>query len=463
MRLGAVLAAGAAAAVGITTAVRAVPAQPVLVNRPAAIAAAGIHKIRHVIVIMQENRSFDSYFGTYPGAAGIPRGVCVPDPRHGGCVRPYADHHDSNRGGPHGPVAHWADVHGGKMDGFVAQAERNCKRTTRCRDVMGHHTGRDIPNYWAYARHFVLDDRMYESPHSWSLPSHLYEVSAWSANCARPRHPMSCVSASMPRNRTAARPAPFAWTDLTWLLHKRQVSWGWYLDHGARSPANPTGVFSFWNVLPGFTDVHTDRQLGNIRPLTTFMARARAGTLPQVSWILPDGRDSEHPPALVSTGQAYVTKIINAVMRSRDWTSSAIFLTWDDWGGFYDHVNPNRVQVDPRGYGIRVPALVISPYAKHGVIDSQTLSSDAYLKFIEADFLAGARLNPATDRRPDPRPNVRENAHILGNLRQDFNFRQAPRPPLILNPCPANTTLIPKPKPGCNRRVALHTRTWGNS
>ena len=209
--------------------------------------------------------------------------------------------------------------------------------------------------------------------------------------------------------------------------------------------------------------MHTDRQLSNIRPLTAFMALARAGTLPQVSWILPDGRDSEHPPALVSTGQAYVTRIINAVMRSGDWKSSAIFLAWDDWGGFYDHMNPDRVQVDPRGYGIRVPALVISPYARRGVIDHQTLSSDAYLKFIEDDFLGGARLNPATDGRPDSRPDVRENAPILGNLRQDFNFSQAPRAPLILSACPANTTLIPKPKPGCDGTVALHTRTWGDS
>ncbi len=143
-------------------------------------------------------------------------------------------------------------------------------------------------------------------------------------------------------------------------------------------------------MLPGFTDVHIDGQMSDIRPLSPFVAHARAGTLPQVSWISPDGRDSEHPPALVSTGQAYVTRIINAVMRSGDWKSSAIFLAWDDWGGFYDHVNPNPVQVDSRGYGIRVPALVISPYARRGVIDPQTLSFDAYLKFIEDDFLGGA-------------------------------------------------------------------------
>src|SRR5262249_31617405 len=152
--------------------------------------------------------------------------------------------------------------------------------------------------------------------------------------------------------------------------------------------------------------------------------------------------------------------IINAVMRSRDWGSSAIFLSWDDWGGFYDHVDPLRRQLDGLGYGIRVPALVISPYAKKGLIDSQTLSFDAYLKFIENDFMGGARLDPATDGRPDSRSDVRESAPFLGNLASDFNFHQAPRPPFILSPCPP-TTLRPKPKPGCRNSVPLHFGTWG--
>jgi phospholipase C len=114
-------------------------------------------------------------------------------------------------------------------------------------------------------------------------------------------------------------------------------------------------------VLPGFTDVAQDGQEGNVLPLITFFSQASAGTLPSVSWISPDPKDSEHPPALVSTGQAYVTKIINAVMSSSDWNSSAIFLTWDDWGGFYDHLNPLPYAPDSLGYGIPVPALVISP------------------------------------------------------------------------------------------------------
>jgi phospholipase C len=137
---------------------------------------------------------------------------------------------------------------------------------------------------------------------------------------------------------------------------------------------------------------------------------------------------------------AYVTNVINAAMLSPDWNSTAIFLAWDDWGGFYDHVRPPKV--DGAGYGLRVPGLVISPYARHGYIDHQVLSFDAYLKFIEDDFLHSQRLNPVTDGRPDSRPTVRENVDILGNLIHDFNFNQHPRPPLILNPRP-HTDLIP--------------------
>jgi phospholipase C len=424
-------------------------------------ALAGIHKIKHVIVIMQENRSFDSYFGTFPGADGIPAGVCVPDPLHGGCVKPFADHADSNKGGPHMDANSAADTDGGKMDGFVGQAEKKCAPGSACpTDVMGFHVKSDIPNYWAYAKNFVLNDHMFESAHTWSLPSHMFLVSAWAATCKNPANPMSCTGTDSPANRTASNPMPFAWTDLTWLLHKNNVSWGYYLDHGAQSASNPGGVPAIWNVLPGFTDVQQDGQEANVAPLSQFFSQAKAGTLPAVSWISPAAKDSEHPPALVSTGQAYVTSIINAVMRSSDWSSSAIFLAWDDWGGFYDHVVPPTP--DSLGYGIRVPAMVISPFAKKGFVDTQTLSYDAYIKFIEDDFLGGARLNPVTDGRPDSRTVVRENVPILGNLLKDFNFTQTPRAPLILNPCPA-TTLTPPPKPGCTGSVALHFKEWGDS
>jgi phospholipase C len=441
---------------------------------------AGIHKIKHVIIIMQENRSFDSYFGTYPGADGIPRrdgapAVCVPNPA-GACSRPFHDTADVNGGGPHSEGSAVADVDGGLMDGFIRQRERarstcNVPDDPACNqggppDLMGYHTAAEIPDYWTYAKDFVLQDHMFEPVSSWSLPDHLYMVSAWSAKCAT-RSPMSCVNeiigpygvqqfnqAVNEELTTGKTDIDLAWTDITWLLYAKHVSWAYYVESGTqpdcdddsdetcapvRQSANTPGI---WNPLPLFGDVHQDHQLDNIKDLGAYFSAAKAGKLPAVSWIVPSGANSEHPPASVHRGQAYVTSIVNAAMRSKDWKSTAIFLSWDDWGGFYDHVIPPAV--DENGYGLRVPGIVISPYAKRGFVDHQTLSSDAYLKFIENDFLGGDRLNPKTDRRPDRRPDVRENEPILGNLDQDFDFSQKPRAPVLLptNP-PTDSPSIP--------------------
>jgi phospholipase C len=243
-----------------------------------------------------------------------------------------------------------------------------------------------------------------------------------------------------PQNPTARRPN-YAWTDLTYLMHRRHVSWRYYVVKGAQpdcddggSVCKPVkqnaGTPGIWNPLPWFATVRADHQLRNVLPMRSLFASARKGTLPEVSWVTPSNRVSEHPPSLVSNGQTFVTSVVNALMRSPDWPSTAIFLAWDDWGGFYDHVVPPKVDVN--GYGLRVPSLVISPYARHGFVDHQVLSFDAYAKFIEDDFLRSARLNPTTDGRPDPRPTVRENASVLGNLVSDFDFRQKPRPPLLL-------------------------------
>jgi len=358
---------------------------------------AGIHKIKHVIVIQQENRSFDSYFGTFPGAAGIPMqngrpSACVNDPATGACVAPFVDHADVNGGGPHSQVNATADVNGGSMDGFIGQAESG-----------GASGGPAVTK----------------------------------------------------RGRTSTSGQPiYAWTDLTYLLHRSHVSWGYYVVSGnepdcqnpaaetcapIRQSSNTPGI---WNPLPWFDTVKADHQLGNIQSVKKFYAAAKAGTLPAVSWVVPSGAVSEHPPAPVSYGQSYVTSVINAVMKSPDWSSTAIFLAWDDWGGFYDHVVPPTV--DQNGYGLRIPGIVISPYARQGYVDHQTLSFDAYDKFIEDDFLNGQRLNPASDGRPDPRPDVRENKKVLGNLTNDFNFTQRPRAPVVL-PVHPQTTLTGTP------------------
>jgi phospholipase C len=428
----------------------------------------GIHKIRHVVIIMQENRSFDSYFGTYPGADGIPglagnpgKVPCLPDPQRKRCDRSYHDASDANYGGPHGNADAIADIDGGAMDGFVKQAESGlasycqanftdprCSLVPKRPDVMGYHDQREIPNYWDYASHFVLQDHMFESDASWSLPEHLYLVSGWSAKCSKNGDPMSCHDAvEAPANppsgplSTSDQPPDYAWTDLTYLLHKYHVSWSYYVQKGAEPDCADNKMFcapmpqnshtpGVWNPLPWFDTVRQDRQLREIKPLSALFTDLKLDRLPAVSWIVPGDKDSDHPPALVSNGQAYVTGVINSIMRSRAWDSTAIFLCWDDWSGFYDHVEPPVV--DGQGYGLRVPALVISPYAKQGYIDHQILGQDAYLKFIEDDFLHHQRIDPTTDGRPDSRPDVRENAPILGNLARDFDFKQKPRQPLTL-------------------------------
>jgi Phosphoesterase family len=217
--------------------------------------ANGIFKIKHVVIIMQENRSFDQYFGTYPGADGIP-GVagnpgtvpCEPDPVNGGCVKPFHDTNDKNYGGPHGAANATADMDctnaatrtGCQMDGFIGQAEKGSNCTTNdpgcspctgiskttCIDVMGYHDGSDMPNYWAYAQNFVLQDQMYEPNASWSLPEHLYQVSEWSAFCSDPNNPFSCRDSVQSPNSPTGQP-DYAWTDMTYLLHQYGVSWAY--------------------------------------------------------------------------------------------------------------------------------------------------------------------------------------------------------------------------------------------
>jgi phospholipase C len=433
----------------------------------------GIDKIQHVIVIMQENRSFDSYFGTYPGADGIPMrhgrpDVCVPDPRIRACVKPFHDPSLINEGGPHGELDAARDIDGGAMDGFVASAleghhtycatnpfSPDCTPDTGRLgqpDAMGWHDQREIPNYWSYADHFVLQDHMFESVRSWSLPSHLAMVSGWSATCSVPNDPMSCATDLGKFRPDSAESTlgttPNSWTDITYLLHRAGVSWKYYVAEGTQPDCANDSMFcapqpqtvgtpEIWNPLPAFEDVGQDGQLGNVQTVSNYYRDAAQGTLPNVSWIVPNADDSEHPPASIATGQAWVTGLVNAAMSGPDWGSTAIFLAWDDWGGFYDHVIPPTI--DDAGYGLRVPALVISPYARPGSIDHQTLSFDAYLKFIEDDFLGGQRLDPATDGRPDSRPDVRENDPALGNLLTDFDFSQPPSPPLILPPYPSPT------------------------
>jgi phospholipase C len=374
----------------------------------------------------------------------------VPDPLKGGVACPFHDTADTNFGGPHGAPSSAADMdcanpsrfQGCKMDGFVAQAEAGSHCTaddptcspctegqeSKCVDVMGYHDAAEIPNYWTYAHDFVLQDHMFEPVASWSEPEALYKVSEWSAYCTDPSQAFSCAgrinnpnndfvgAASSPTNATPE----FAWTDITYLLHQQNVPWGYYVFKGTepdcendqsmtcapvqQGPQTP----GIWNPLPDFTDVWQDGQLGNIQSLQSFFAAASSGTLPAVSWIDPTNQVSEHPPALVSAGQTYVTGLINAVMNGPDWNSTAVFVTYDDCGCFYDHVPP------PPGLGPRVPMVIASPYARPGYVDHTSASFASMLAFTEHVF----GLAPLT--------NADSRAYDFSSA---FNFNQAPLAP----------------------------------
>ncbi len=387
------------------------------------VAPPGLEKIEHFIFVMQENRSFDHYFGNYPNAEGRPEGICLPDPNGGPCIQLYHDTNDTTRGGPHNWAHAQADINQGAMDGFLAQSYStfktggtckppapNCSPGTDPRDVMGWHDQRELPNYWSYAHLYVLQDRLFESVASYSLPAHLYMLAAQSGGYI---------------GTGQTEPTTYNFPEITELLTSGKVDWKYYVAAGT-SPGAEEGdtqdqaadKYSFWNPLPAFPAVKNNpANFSRLVDAGNFYKDAMNGTLPQVSWVIPSGPLSEHPPSKTSTGMNYVTTLVNAVMQSSQWKSSAIFISWDDWGGFYDHVPPPSV--DQYGLGIRVPGLIISPYARQGFIDHKTYSFESWLRIVEERFGISpmqARDNNALD------------------MTDAFDFSQQPRDPVMLNP-----------------------------
>ena len=320
-------------AVSVATRSRAVPVRRYSQLRAPAVPQ-GIHKIQHVVMIMQENRSFDEYFGTYPGAEGIPtkEGVpiaCVPDPQLNACIAPYHNTKVVNGGGPHGLEAMITDVDGGAMDGFIKadeeSQEKSCTNVNNpacapgaADEVMGYHTAEEIPNYWAYAKNFVLQDHMFASDDGWSLPEHLFDVSAWSATCVFPTDPLSCTSApqwpaNAPEFAAGVEPV-YPWTDVTYLLHKHHVSWAYYVFAGEEpdcddddaivctSPSQSAKHSRDLEPAARLQRCSRGRGIGNIQSLNNFYAAAAVGELPAVSWIVPNNKVSEHPPSSITVG-----------------------------------------------------------------------------------------------------------------------------------------------------------------
>lgn len=394
---------------------------------------AGLEKIEHFVFIMQENRSFDHYFGTYPGVDGLPLGVSFVDPIDGTSVSPYHDPNDINLGGPHSWDNAQADIDNGKMDGFLVQAYKGYDSTGtpfvpgtepghNPKDVMSYHDYHEIPNYWNYARLYVLQDRMFESVASYSLPAHLYMLAAQSGGYV--------ASAGQ------TKPSTYNFPEITELLSSGAITWKYYVTSGTQPDTEDGHVvgsssaqqqdpdkYTLWNPLPAFPIVQNDpAQRARLQDVSQFYIDASVGNLSQVSWVIPSSPVSEHPPSGVKEGMAYVTGLVNSVMQGPNWNSSAIFISWDDWGGFYDHVPPPAV--DQYGYGIRVPGLVISPYAKQNFVDHNTYSFESWLRIVEERF----GVQPMTARDTD-----------AADMLSAFDFTQRPRAPIILSPTTKGT------------------------
>jgi phospholipase C len=351
-------------------------------------APAGIEKIRHVIWIIQENHSFDNYFGTFPGVDGIPASTCLPKlPGSTECVAPF----HMPKGAPmldldHGWELEHASYDNGSMDGFVwAHGTPH---------TMAYYDERDIPNYWEYARHFTLCDHFFSSELAESLTNHVYCVAGQAGGL------IEGVDDLEELKNVLDDSDGFTFASIVDLFSRGNVPWKYYVETKPGPPDEETyGImpvlwfgqpkdFSLWNPLPGFKAIREDpSRMARLVDLKEYFQDLQRGTLPAVSWMVPTFEDSEHPPeplAPVAKGMWHVTSIVNALMESPYWKESAVFLTWDDYGGFYDHVPPPIV--DAFGYGPRVPMLVISPYAKRGFVSHFAYDFTSVLKFIEVRF-----------------------------------------------------------------------------
>jgi phospholipase C len=363
--------------------------------------------IKHFVVLMQQNHSFDNYFGTYPGADGIPPGTCMPvDPTDPStdCIEPF---HIGGQGIV--DMGHTGDVYArqldnGAMDGFVSVFD---KRRDIGTQPMGYYDDRDIPYYWNVADNYVLFDRLFTSAAAGSVWNHMFWVTGTPGN----------------PDADALDPAGFDHVPTIFdRLHEAGISWKFYVQN-----YQPDVTFR----TPG--DGHATNQLAWVPPLnynrflddpalhdrivdmSEYYEDLAAGTLPAVSFMAPSGA-SEHPPSNVQSGVRFVRTLINALMSSTSWDSSAFMWTYDDWGGWYDHVVPPAV--DAYGYGFRSPALLVSPYARRGHVDHTTLDFTSELKFIENNW----GVAPLAERD-----------RAANDITSAFDFSAGPREPVILD------------------------------
>jgi phospholipase C len=376
---------------------------------------AAIGTIRHVFVIVQEGHTFDSYFGAYPGANGLPaaRVSQVADPKNAASRSITGTHLQAGKASALSSVAATARVayDGGKMDGFVAaQTARGIGGS----ESLGQYERSDLSYYWQLADDYVLMDQFFSSAMAGSLENHLFLFSGKSLAFKDRRSTGGYEVATIFDRLDAAH--------VSWMVYVRQHDPTLtYKNLKGNGPFVPEVVRVPLLDMPSFVD--NPARLARIVERNRLFGDLGANNAPQVAYIFPGG-DSERPPANVAEGQSRVKGIIDAIMRSSAWSSSAIVLTWSDWGGYYDHFAPP--QVDRDGYGFRVPAIVMSPYSKRGYVDHTVADFTSILKMIErlhglppltARDANAADLSSAFDLVGPPRPAV------LGPLRGSITPR----------------------------------------
>jgi phospholipase C len=363
--------------------------------------------IEHTVIILQENHTFDNYFGAFPGADGATSGST--STRGTVPLAPLPDMDFATLCNSWDCALQAMD--GGRMDGFDL--------INGGLSAYAQASSQEIPLYWQYAKHFALADRYFTSVHGPSLPNHLFTVAAQSGGTidnlsvggggvacdGSPIGTVTVIDAN--GNRTEQSPC-FDFTTLGDLLEAAGISWKYYIDGD--------GIFALIRHIrnsPMWTQ--------NRGSTAQFLQDAQSGQLPAVTWLITPYQGSEHPPNSTCAGDNQTAQFINAIMQGPAWNSTAIFVTYDDFGGFYDHVPPP--QLDQIGLGPRVPLLIISPFAKRGYISHMLYEHSSMLKFIETRY----HLRSLTARDAG-----------ANNLLDSFNFTQPPQPPLILQPheCP---------------------------
>jgi len=369
--------------------------------------------IQHVVIIMMENHTFDNFFGRFPGANGVTL------PRE---TNPLPSDYN------HGSATARAYIDGGKMDEFESHAYYQYKQS-------------DIPNYWSYAQHFGLGDNFFTSYPTSSTPNHIAMVAAQAGGIYETTTQTGCDSPQNDIVHAVSNTGKQYWTypceniqSLPNLLANAGLSWRFYAD------------VPIWDAPRMLQPLHGS---SNNVHVSQFINDVKSGNLANVSWITPTGVSTDHPPSLLEPSQNFVTAEINAIMKSSYWNSSAIFLTWDDFGGLYDHVTPP--QIDTLGLGPRVPLIVISPYAKPGYISHQLGEFSSFVKFVETNFNL-------------PNLGQRDALPSISDLTDYFDFNQTLQPPLVLSPIPYSYTLfVPSQGIGSNIKGTLNPIIGGAS